>query len=391
MKTKNDKFNFTKRSLEALPLPAHGKRSCYYDEKVRGLGAAVTDKGTITFIVYRKVGGRPERMTLGRYPDLSIENARGLACEINAQISQGKNPNQEKSKLRSEITLKELFDKYLEQHAKKHKKSWSSDQRQYTLYLSSWGNRKISSIHKSDIELLHTKIGNRSGIYSANRALSLLGVMFSKAMSWGWEGINPVVGIKKFKEKSRERFLQGDELPRFFKSLEEEHNRCLADFFMLSLLTGARRSNVLSMRWQDIDMKSAIWTILETKNGTSQIVPLGAEAIAILSERLETKESVWVFPSSASQSGHLEEPKSAWKRILKRADLKDLRLHDLRRTLGSWQAATGANSFIIGKSLNHKTTQATAIYARLSIDPVRQSVNRATEAMLVAAGLKKSV
>ena len=382
MKTKDNKFNFTKRSLEILSIPINGKRSYYYDEKVRGLGVAVTDKGTITFIVYRKVEGRPERITLGRYPDLSIENARGLASETNAQISQGKNPNQEKSKLRAEITLQELFDKYLEQHAKKHKKSWISDQSQYQLYLASWSKRKISSIHKSDIESLHTKIGNNNGIYTANRALSLLGIMFSKAISWGWNGINPVIGIKKFKEKSRERFLQGDELPRFFKSLEEEQNRCLADFFMLSLLTGARRSNVLSMRWQDIDLEGAIWTILETKNGTSQMVPLGTEAIAILSERFQTKGSLWVFPSGTSQSGHLEEPKSAWKRILKRADLRDLRLHDLRRTMGSYQAATGANSFIIGKSLNHKTAQATAIYARLNIDPVRESMKKATDAMM---------
>ena len=382
MKTKDNKFNFTKRSLEILSIPINGKRSYYYDEKVRGLGVAVTDKGTITFIVYRKVDGRPERITLGRYPDLSIENARGLASETNAQISQGKNPNQEKSKLRAEITLQELFDKYLEQHAKKHKKSWISDQSQYQLYLASWSKRKISSIHKSDIESLHTKIGNNNGIYTANRALSLLGIMFSKAISWGWNGINPVIGIKKFKEKSRERFLQGDELPRFFKSLEEEQNRCLADFFMLSLLTGARRSNVLSMRWQDIDLEGAIWTILETKNGTSQMVPLGTEAIAILSERFQTKGSLWVFPSGTSQSGHLEEPKSAWKRILKRADLTDLRLHDLRRTMGSYQAATGANSFIIGKSLNHKTAQATAIYARLNIDPVRESMKKATDAMM---------
>ncbi len=382
MKTKDNKFNFTKRSLETLTIPVDGKRSYYYDEKVRGLGVAVTDKGTITFIVYRKVDGRPERITLGRYPDLSIENARGLASETNAQISQGKNPNQEKSKLRAEITLQELFDKYLEQHAKKHKKSWISDQSQYQLYLASWSKRKISSIHKSDIESLHTKIGNNNGIYTANRALSLLGIMFSKAISWGWNGINPVIGIKKFKEKSRERFLQGDELPRFFKSLEEEQNRCLADFFMLSLLTGARRSNVLSMRWQDIDLEEAIWTILETKNDTSQMVPLGTEAIAILSERFQTKGSLWVFPSGTSQSGHLEEPKSAWKRILKRADLTDLRLHDLRRTMGSYQAATGANSFIIGKSLNHKTVQATAIYARLNIDPVRESMKKATDAMM---------
>ena len=381
MKDKENKFNFTKRTLDALTLPEKGKRVYYYDAKTRGLGVSVTDKGTVTFIVYKKVEGKPERITLGRYPDLSIENARGLALETNAQIAQGKNPGREKSKLRAETTIKELFDKYLEQHAKVHKKSWANDQSQYQLYLTPWSKRKISNIHKSDIETLHAKIGRDNGIYAANRALSLLGIMFSKAISWGWDGINPVVGIKKFREKSRERFLQGDELPRFFKALEGETNRTLADFFMLSLLTGARRANVLSMRWQDIDVNRATWMIQETKNGTSQLVPLGAEAIAILEERLLSKQDNWVFSSSASKSGHLEEPKNAWKRVLQRANLIDLRLHDLRRTLGSWQAATGANSFIIGKSLNHKTQNATAIYARLNIDPVRASMEKATEAM----------
>ena len=76
------------------------------------------------------------------------------------------------------------------------------------------------------------------------------------------------------------------------------------------------------------------------------------------------------------------EPKAGWKRILERAGIKDLRLHDLRRTLGSWQAATGANSFMIGLSLGHKTTQSTAVYARLNLDPVRDSVEKATQAML---------
>lgn len=208
--------------------------------------------------------------------------------------------------------------------------------------------------------------------------------MFTKAISWGWNGTNPTFGVKKFKEKSRERFLHGDELSRFFDALETESNRTLADFFMLSLLTGARRANTLAMRWQDIDMHRAIWTIQETKNVTSHTVPLSSEAIAILTKRLpqKTLSSVWVFPNNTSKSGHLEEPKSAWKRILKRANLQDLRLHDLRRTLGSWQAATGANSYVIGKSLGHKTQQATAIYARLNIDPVRESMEKATSAML---------
>ncbi len=363
-------------------MPETGKRAYYYDTKVRGLGIGITDKGTQTFIVYRKIGGRPERIILGRYPDLSIENARDEASKINSKIAQGENPNQEKNKLRAELTLKELFERYLELHAKVHKKSWKGDEDQYTLYLSHWDKRKISKLQKSDIEALHAKIGRDRGIYAANRMLSLLAVMFSKAIDWGWKYPNPTIGIKKFREKSRERFLQEDELPRFFRSLAEEPNRILSDFFMICLLTGARRSNVLSMRWQDISLSQKTWNIVETKNGDSQLVPLSLEAMEILEPLLKKKQGDWVFPSASSKSGHLEEPKNAWKRILKRADLADLRLHDLRRTLGSWQATTGANSYIIGKSLGHKTQQATAIYARLNTDPVRASVEKATKAMM---------
>lgn len=377
-----NKFNFTKKALEALPLPSKGKRTYYYDTKVRGLGVSLTDKGSITFIIYRKVNGKPERITLGRYPDLSIENARAKACEINSQIAQGKNPNHERNKLRSELTFKELFNCYLERHAKLHKKSWKNDEDQYRLYLSSWDKKKISSIKRADIEALHAKVGKEHGTYAANRMLSLLGVMFNKAIDWGWEGINPAQGIKKFKEISRERFLAGDELPRFFRALEEENNKTLAGFFMLGILTGARKSNLLSMQWKDINFAQATWRIPETKNGSSHLVPLSPEAINLLQERSKLKENDWVFPSATSKSGHLEEPKSAWKRILKKAGLQDLRLHDLRRTLGSWQAATGANSYVIGKSLGHKTQQATAIYARLNIDPVRASVEKATSAMM---------
>jgi integrase len=98
---------------------------------------------------------------------------------------------------------------------------------------------------------------------------------------------------------------------------------------------------------------------------------------------------VWVFPSTG-KTGHLVEPKKAWKRILERADLSDLRIHDLRRSLGSWQAATGASLSIIGKSLGHKNINSTAIYARLNIDPVRESMETATSAMMVAGGLLPS-
>ena len=169
------------------------------------------------------------------------------------------------------------------------------------------------------------------------------------------------------------------------ESLNNEPNEVFRDFFYICLLTGARRRNVQSMHWNDINFHRSEWLIKDTKNGESQIVPLSSQSLIILKQLHKDKNSEWVFPSSFSKSGHIEEPKKAWKNLLERADIKDLRIHDLRRTLGSWQAATGANSYIIGKSLGHKTQQATAIYARLNTDPVRESVNRATDAMFAAA------
>ena len=110
-------------------------------------------------------------------------------------------------------------------------------------------------------------------------------------------------------------------------------------------------------------------------------------AIDILKTRQKsnTNNSPWVFPGTGS-TGHLVETKKPWTRILNKAGIKNLRIHDLRRSLGSWQAATGANLSVIGKTLAHKNISTTAIYARLNIDPIRESMNKATDAILNAAG-----
>jgi len=156
---------------------------------------------------------------------------------------------------------------------------------------------------------------------------------------------------------------------------------------------------VQEMRWSEINWQQNSWRIPETKNGEVQIVPLSPAAVRILEKRKAATKNEWVFPSSG-KTGHLVEPKIAWRRLLAQAaaiqkeewvktnpdkdesefqkenpnaGFRDLRLHDLRRTLGSWQAATGASLTIIGKSLGHKSLAATQIYARLNLDPVRSS------------------
>lgn len=381
-----NKINFTKAILNDLPLPAKSKRAYYYDTKTRGLGISITSTGTKSFLVYRWVNGKPERVLLGRYPDLSIEQARGKTAEINASIAQGENPNDKRRSKRAELTLEDLFNEYMERHAKLHKKTWKADQGQFQRHLSHWKQRKLSTIQKNDIQKLHQQLGHTSGIYEANRLLSLLNILFNKAIVFGlWDKINPTHGIKKFRETSRDRFLQPLELPNFFKALAEEPNDLIRDYILLSLLTGARKGNVVSMRWDDIRFETSEWYIPATKNGLPHTVTLAQEALAILIQRKkqQIEQTPFVFPSTGAK-GHLTEPKKGWKRVLERANIKNLRPHDLRRTLGSWQAREGASLTIIGKSLNHKSPISTSIYARLDLDPVRSSVEKAVDAMFKA-------
>lgn len=375
------RLNFTKAALLKAAPAAKGKRDYHYDTKERSLVLAVTDKGSKSFYLYKRIDGRPERVLLGRFPDISVENARTLAAKAKGKIAHGANPQNENRAIRTEIKFGELFSEYMERYSKIHKRSWIYDEREINKHLSHWFNKRISTIKRNEIEKLHHRMGNENGIYAANRILERIKVIFNKAIEWGWQGENPANGIKKYREKSRDRFLHPDEMPRFFEALALEENEGARDFFMLSLLTGARKSNTLAMRWEEINFDRAIWRIEETKNSEPQTVTLSPQAVEILKDRKLKSISEWVFPGKG-KAGHLADPKKAWQRVLQRADIQDLRIHDLRRTLGSWQAAAGANSYIIGKSLGHKSQQSTAVYARLNLDPVRASVNQATEAMM---------
>ena len=382
MKESEKHINFTKKSIDALPFPPKDKRYYFYDTKVQGLELMITHQGTKSFKVYRKVGSAPVRVSLGKYPQITVEEARRSAQTVIAEMISGKNPNQEKKKVRQEITFGEMFLTFMERYSKLEKKSWKYDEREINKFLPHWFNRKSSSITKQEVQLLHERIWRENGLYQANRLLERIKAIYNKAIEWGWEGINPATGIKKFKEKSRDRFLHPDELPRFFESLDAEQNDTIRDYIYVSLFTGVRKSNVLEMRWEDIHFERREWLVPETKNGEPLRVHLIDSVIDLLKRRLELYgKREWVFEGTGA-TGHLMEPKMGWKRILDRAGIKDLRLHDLRRTLGSWQAATGANSYMIGRSLGHKSTQSTAIYARLNIDPVRDSVEKATQAML---------
>ena len=265
-------------------------------------------------------------------------------------------------------------------------KTLTEDERRYKRFLTPWANRRLSSIHKADVQALFSKVTTENGRYAANRLLALIKSMFHKAPIWASRGADPTAGVKKHQEEKRDRFLHADELQGFFKALFAEPNPTLRDLLLMALLTGARKGNVQT---DAHGMKSTsspgLWRIPTTKSGKPVVVPLVPPALLLLRQRREAANgSPWVFSSNRGKTGHITEVKSAWKRIITAAKLADCRPHDLRRSLASYMAIGGTSLPTIGAMLGHSQPTTTAIYARLSTDPVRTAAESAATSMLTA-------
>ncbi len=402
-------LKFTKTALLAQIDPAPGKRLTIYDTEIPKLALRMTHAGTRTFYVVKRAGSAMAWVKLGTFPDMTVEKARAEAQKVLGEFATGANPAKVKRALKEELTLSKLFTEYGERHGAK-KRAWRDDQQRFRDYLEKpLGKMKLSTITRADISrILSNAEKAGKSVATVRHIRALASIIFAKAIEWGHLETNPAQGVKiSGKVVTRDRFLQADEMPRFFSALAEEPSIAMRDYILLAILTGARRSNVFEMQWDEINLSEGTWRIPDTKNGEPQTVTLCPEAVAILEARKETastdkardsKKSAikgFVFPGTG-KTGHIVEPRKAVERVMDRAGIpfgrkvpNGVTLHDLRRTLGSWQARTGASLAIIGKSLNHKSQAATAIYARLDLDPVRQSVNAATSAMLVAGEVKE--
>lgn len=380
-------FPFTEAKVKALAPPADG-REYHKDTRFPGLQLCVTSAGARTYYFVRRIEGKPTRIRLGTVEQLSVDAARDAAAQEAAKVAVGRNPQAERRAKRQQPTLQDLFDHWM-LYANAHKKARSakSDEWMFGRYLKPWAPRRLATIKKVEVQAHHAKIGRENGRYAANRAIVLLRAMYNKAEEIGYTGGNPTKGTKLFKENSRDRFLQPHEIGAFFQALENE-TPAFRHFFLILLLTGARRDNVQTMRWVDLDLDRAMWRIPETKGGTPVVVPLVQPVVAILRERHGAADDTeYVFPGR--RGGHLTEPKWAWQRVCENAGLTNLHIHDLRRSLGSWMASSNASMPIIGKMLGHTSPQATAVYSRLYMDPVREAVDKATAAMLAAGGQTK--
>jgi integrase len=430
------KFEFTNAALTAIQP---GEKRTYFRDSESALVLAV---GTTrkTFQLVKKLNGKVLRVTLGYFepnlparqtipsgvdpmvyignaPLLNIRMARALALSVAVALGRGVNPvtaeKDRREAIKAELTLEEAFEIYRDRQLiaggrrkveetghifrrllgrpvedaerKKHGQT-----RRKTPGSPDWSRRRLSEITKDEIRTAMEAIRAGGSVYGGNMMLVLLRAVVRKMIAEdSYKGDDPTIGVKKFAEVSRDRFIKGDEAARFFTALADQP-KDLQDFVMLALGTGARKSNLFAMRWGDLDLYSALWTIPgeKSKNGEPMTIPLTGLAMEVLRAR-QGNDLTWVFPGDSAE-GHVGNIRRGWAALLKVAKVDDLRIHDLRRSLGSWSAITGASLPIIGAALGHKSQDSTTIYARLSVAPVRAAMEKAQSALLDAGGVRRA-
>jgi integrase len=376
----------TKRIIGQTAFPACGQ-VLVRDSELRGFALRVT-RGSKSFVLEKRIHGRMRRFTLGPYGPLTVEQARLLASTRIGEIAHGQDPAEIRQTRIHEPTFADLTEWYEQRHLPR-KRSARDDRSMLTMYLKEFRARKLSDITRNDVVLLHGVIG-KSAPYRANRVVALLRKMFNLARDWGlFAGENPATRIQFFREISRDRFLHPDELPRVFAAIAEEPDVFVRAAFLTALLTGARREEVLTMRWEDLNFERAEWRIPRTKADRPHVLPLVRPLVTILKQLPRESENGYIY-SGRNGSGHRVNMKRAWQRIRAKAGVTDVRFHDLRRTVGSWLASSGESLVLIGKVLNHTSMSTTAIYARLNLDPVRQALERNARKMLDVGKAEKS-
>lgn len=394
-------MKLTKRAIDAAIYNGKNNARCVlWDDEVPGFGCRIYPGGRKAFILSYRAAGRKRLLTLGTYGVLTLDQARTKARAELAKIeTDGADPLAEREKERQGETVHDLCAAYMERHGNA-KRSGSEDQRRIDRYiLPAWGGLKARAVKRADIASLHAKIG-KAASYEANRVLALLSKMFELARRWGLvpEGHpNPARDIDRFKEQKRDRWVTPEELPRLAQAIDEEPNQTARFALWLYLLTGARKSELLQARWEDVSFERAELRLPDTKAGRTHYIPLSSPALALLREvpRVEGNPYILVgrgprgatAEEKAVAPSHLVNISKPWNRVRKAAGVEDVRLHDLRRTVGSWLAQAGNSLHLIGRVLNHSNQSTTAIYARFGEDSVRAALEQHGARLMGAAGL----
>ena len=376
------------------------------DADLPGFGVRVMASGAKSFFVRYRVGGgrgaQMRRLTLGRTDTLTPERAREAARSILARVRLGEDPAGEKSDRRSAHTVADLIDEWLDGPGKRDRRgklrsasNISCDKGRLNHHVRSViGRHKLPDVDRSMIERLRDTIAEgktsktektkkrgvarvTGGEGAATRTLRTLSTVFSYAVQRGYVSANPVTGVRKAPDRHSERFLSEEELAALGKALDQAEASVPKAVAIIRLLamTGCRRREIEGLRWAEVDLPDGFLRLRESKTGAKNVF-LSQDAAALLSQLHKVEGKSWVFPATTGE-GYYQHTAKAWIDIRKKAELGDVRLHDLRHTFASRSLAQGASLEVVAALLGHRERRTTERYAHLASNPIKEAANRA--------------
>ena len=417
-------IKLTDAAVQKLKAPSGG-RAEYFDATLPGFGLRIagptprTPEGRKSWILMYRHGGAQKRLTLEpTYPALGLAAARRRAGEALTLLSEGKDPGAQKAAVKAEAakapdTIASVFEEFMKRHmtGKRRAKGYIDGTRGNfdNHVLPRWGRRHIKSITRRDvIEMLDAIVDEGSdvigpdgkkrhlagGPIAANRVLAAVRLLFNWALKRGIIDSTPAALVERpGEETSRERTLTADEA-RAVWTAASSMGAPVGDFFRVAMLTGQRRDEVATMRWEDLDLDEKLWTIPKesTKAGKAHIVPLAPFVVELLkamprksapAPRGGVQPSPWVFTVGGVRpiSGHSKAKARIDAKIAaampENADaLPGWTIHDLRRSTATGMGRLGVSRLIIGKVLNHSDRSVTGVYDRFQyLDEKRHALN----------------
>jgi integrase len=412
-------IKLTQPAVDALPV----RDTAYlaYDSALKGFALRVNPTGRKVWLIeYRPSGGgrgvAKRRHTFGSTATITAADARVKAKKLLGGVQNDQDPAGDRSEQRDAPTISALGDQFIDEAIEPKKKP-----RTVELYrgylrlhvLPEIGSRKAREVTHADVAKLHRRIAGKGARVTANRVVTFLGGLYTWAgkMALVPKGTNPAAGIERFKEEGRERFLSDDEIKRLGATLalaethglpfevdetrptakharKPENRRTVISAHAtgavrLLLLTGCRLREVLHLRWKDVDLKRALFTIVDGKTGRRHVW-LNAPAVAVLDALAEIRIGDFVIAGEEDDKPRADLQKP-WAQIVKHAELDGVTLHTLRHTHASVGVGAGFGLPVVGALLGHRQSSTTAKYAHIADSPAR----RASEAIgaALAAGM----
>jgi len=361
----------------------------FWDRELKGFGVRAYPGGGRVYVAQARGPEGPRRVTVGRHGVLNAEEAKRRAALIIARVKAGEDPVPEPlaAKLAQGPTVADLAARYLEEHVAVRCKPKTARTSRSVLerhIVPTLGGLALAAVEPRHVFDLHHGLSDRPAM--ANMTVAVLSHMYKLAEGWGMvpEGCNPCRSVAKYPQRKRERFLTDEEFIRLGKVLDEAGTRggvspSAVAALRLLMLTGCRKSEILTLRWEHVALEAGELRLPDTKTG-ARVVPLSPSAVKVLAALPRSPDTPWVIP--ARQPGmHLRALADAWKVVRARAALDGVRIHDLRHSFASRALALGESLPMVGKLLRHRQMETTSRYAHLARDTVHQSAARIADSL----------